>query len=123
MRKYFGNWESRECVAQDFKEGAGNQYTVPFVPAEDFPTDDEMLLAAYGYGSYDGDAFVLYQRNGKLYEVHGSHCSCYGLEDQWIPEETTWEALKMRKAEHLLSSYSHEQEARNAYNALLAAHE
>jgi hypothetical protein len=48
-----------------------------------------ILLAWYGYGDYDGSAFVLFERGGKLYEVNGGHCSCYGLEDQWDPEETS----------------------------------
>lgn len=55
-----------------------------------------ILLAWYGYGSYCGSSLVLYKKNDKLYEVNGSHCSCYGLEDQWRPEETSWAALAMR---------------------------
>jgi hypothetical protein len=53
-------------------------------------------LAWYGYGSYCGSALVIFEKAGKLYEVDGSHCSCYGLEGQWEPEETSWEALDMR---------------------------
>jgi hypothetical protein len=56
----------------------------------------EILLASYGTPSYKGYAFVLFRRDGKLYEVNGSHCSCYGLEGQWDPEETTVEALLHR---------------------------
>lgn len=56
----------------------------------------KILLATYTYADYSGSAFVLYIENGKLYEVHGSHCSCYGLEGQWDAEETTPEALKFR---------------------------
>lgn len=56
----------------------------------------EVLLAWYGDGSYCGSSFVLFRKDGKLYEVNGSHCSCYGLEGQWEPEETTVEALRMR---------------------------
>ena len=55
-----------------------------------------ILLAWYGYGNYEGDSFVLFEKDGKLYENHGAHCSCYGLEGQWEPEETTWKALAMR---------------------------
>lgn len=70
---------------------------------KDFQIDDtvlegvEILLASYGedYG-YDGAAFVLFRKGGALYEVNGSHCSCYGLEDQWKPEETTIAALRSR---------------------------
>jgi len=61
-----------------------------------FPTEEEVLFAAYGGGGYDGTAHVLFTRDGKLYEVNGSHCSCFGLEDQWTPEETTWDAIKLR---------------------------
>ena len=60
----------------------------------------QILLAAYfdPYG-YSGEAFVLYRKGGKLFEVNGSHCSCFGLEDQWGPEETSVEALRYRLAE------------------------
>lgn len=64
-----------------------------------------VLLASYTYENYSGDAFVLFERGGQLYEVNGSHCSCYGLSEQdysggtdtqWQPEETTAEALRHR---------------------------
>lgn len=65
----------------------------------DFQIDDvggDVLFAAYTYEDYSGDAFVLFSRDGKLFEVNGGHCSCYGLEGQWDPEETTKEALMKR---------------------------
>lgn len=55
-----------------------------------------IILATYTYEDYSGDAFVLFERGGKLYEVNGSHCSCYGLEGQWEPEEVTAAALLHR---------------------------
>lgn len=55
-----------------------------------------ILVAWYGYGSYCGSSFVLYEKNETLYEVNGSHCSCNGLEECWSPEETSWAALAMR---------------------------
>ena len=61
-----------------------------------FTNGAELLVAWYGQASYDGATFVLYRKDGKLYEVNGGHCSCSGLEGQWSPEETSWEALKMR---------------------------
>lgn len=57
----------------------------------------DILLASYALEDYEGSAFVLFKRAGKLFEVNGSHCSCYGLEGQWEPEETTAEALLARK--------------------------
>lgn len=56
----------------------------------------EVLLASYSYQDYSADAFVLFRKAGKLYEVNGSHCSCHGLEGQWEPEETTIAALRHR---------------------------
>lgn len=64
-----------------------------------------ILLASYTYEDYSGNAFVLFEKEGKLYEVNGCHCSCFGLEQadrggsansQWQPEETTIEELEYR---------------------------
>ena len=60
----------------------------------------KILVASYTYEDYNGSAFVLFEKSGKLFEVNGSHCSCYGLEGQWEPEETTLEALIARKPWH-----------------------
>jgi hypothetical protein len=68
----------------------------------DFEIDDaaldgvNVLLARYATGSYEGDAFVLFEKDGKLFEVNADHCSCYGLEGQLEPEETTIEYLRHR---------------------------
>ncbi|USV41034.1 hypothetical protein [Xanthomonas phage BUDD] len=57
----------------------------------------EIILAYYNYEDYSGEAFVLFRRfDGKYYEVNASHCSCYGLENQWEPEPTTLEAIVYR---------------------------
>lgn len=48
-----------------------------------------VIHADYTYEDYSGSSYVLYYKDGKYYEVHGSHCSCFGLEDQWEPEEVT----------------------------------
>lgn len=66
--------------------------------------DINVLLAIYTYEDYDGSAFVLFERNDVLYEVNGGHCSCYGLEDQWEPEETSVEALRKRMDDGNLGS-------------------
>lgn len=58
-----------------------------------------ILFASYGYANYSGNAFVLFEKEGKLFEVNGGHCSCYGLEGQFDPEETTLEALRHRLIE------------------------
>ena len=82
-KMYLENFSNLDDVLREF-----------CVPKED--NNINVLLAVYTYEDYDGSAFVLFERNGVLYEVNGSHCSCYGLEEQWAPEETSVEALRHR---------------------------
>ncbi|MGG1263765.1 hypothetical protein [Brevibacillus laterosporus] len=58
----------------------------------------EILLASYTYADYTGSAFVLFRnkKDGLYYEVNGSHCSCYGLENQWKPEKADLKELYHR---------------------------
>ena len=85
MSEYISEFHSNEDIIRE--------YAAP----EDALDGAEVLLAWYGYGFYYGSSFVLFLRDGKLYEVNGNHCSGSGLEAQWSPEETSWAALKMRK--------------------------
>jgi hypothetical protein len=98
------NWEGQTAadVFTDFDGSRWSAYREPdAMPVEEKPEfkGAEILLASYGTPSYEGYAFVLFRRDGKLYEVNGGHCSCYGLEGQWDPEETTSESLRHRIAE------------------------
>lgn len=82
--KGFSSWES---VIEEFHGTVyGNDLDKRKV-AELYPKPEIVLYAEYGGGSYDGDAVVVYFDKGKFYTVEGGHCSCYGLEDQWNPEE------------------------------------
>lgn len=114
--KYFG-FNDRLDVARQFEEGTGDRWdrNVPYVPAKTFPTERQLLIALYDGGGYDGTAFVLFKQNGKLYEVNASHCSCYGLEGQWSPDETSWEALAVRKR----MTYDEDREFTAAMKALV----
>lgn len=98
-QKYEG-FADREDVARQFDYGEGPCWDsqVPFTPKADFPKDKDIICAFYDNAGYEGSAFVLFKRGRKLFEVHGSHCSCFGLEDQWEPEETTWGALAIRQS-------------------------
>lgn len=88
-------------------------------PADTF-TDATVHLAWYGYGDYCGSSIVIFEKDGKLYEVNGSHCSCMGLEGQWQPEETSWEAIAMRK--HYGSGCEGNVEAMKRIKELVKAH-
>lgn len=86
----------------DFADGGFTEMVRQFSHSEDGPIDvqeSEILLATYIQPSYEGYAFVLFARDGKLYEVNASHCSCYGLEGKWRPEETSSVALRARMAD------------------------
>lgn len=115
--KYFGSFGGREDMASSFLNGSySKDWTVP----EDFPSEESILFASYGGACYEGDAVVLFEQDGKLFEVRGSHCSCYGLEGQWEPTETSWEELKMRPTDgryHFL--IDHDGEAVEAFRQLV----
>jgi hypothetical protein len=61
----------------------------------------EVLIAYMSEGSFGCDSsawLLLRDRNTReLFEVHGSHCSCYGFEGQFSPEITTVEYLRSDK--------------------------
>ena len=60
----------------------------------------EISIAYESVGSWgcDSSSFFLLRNKetSELFEVHGSHCSCYGFEGQFNPEYTIVEALKYR---------------------------
>jgi len=104
---YLNDWTRKEDVVRDFCNIY--QYDVDYkqkvelaILSDEFNVN--ILLASYGYENYSGDAFVLFEKDGKLYEVNAAHCSCYGLEDQWSPEETSVEALEFRLNEGTLGN-------------------
>lgn len=100
MKVYYNIFENEQDVINVFK-----------IEAKDL-VGYNILFAVYKYEDYNGDAFVLLEKDTMLYEVNGGHYSCYGLERQWIPEETTKEAIKYRlengSGYGLLSSYKKE---------------
>jgi hypothetical protein len=81
---YLGNFNNREDLMSNFEITDADLEGV------------RILFAAYENESYEGYAMVIFSKDGKLYEVNGSHCSCNGLEGQWSPEETSLDALKIR---------------------------
>lgn len=77
--------------------------------AEDFGidisllADCEIVVAYMSVGSYgcDSGAFIVFRKNGELYEVNGSHCSCHGFEskDYYGGNETQWEPERIESAD------------------------
>lgn len=79
MKVYFGTFETRKDVADQFEVKLAKDIRIKF--------------AYYDIDGYDGHAIVVFEQGGKLYMVEAWHCSCYGLEDQWSPTEETLETL------------------------------
>ena len=114
--RYFGEWNNPNDPFRDGDKGF-DALSNDFVLCQCSDVKDEhILFAAYSAENYEGHAFVVFQQDGRLYEVHAYHCSCNGLEQSWCPEETTWAELKMRK----LSDF--DEDVRAAFAALVAAH-
>lgn len=82
---YFEDFMNKEDIEEYFEIKLPKKIKILFA----YYTDDE-------YSGYEKEAFILFEENSKLYEVNGHHCSCYGLEGQWEPEETTKESLLHR---------------------------
>lgn len=107
MSQYITNFTNNASILED--------YDAP----EDALDGATVHLAWYGYGDYCGSSLVIFERNGKLYEVNGSHCSCFGLERQWKPEETSWDALS---GYDLRGAYDGSREAHESLQELVYKH-
>ncbi len=96
---FLNDWRNAdaETVLREFEASSWNNYRENSTSylLEEYG-DIDILLASYSYENYSGDAFVLFRKDNVLYEVNGSHCSCYGLENQWSPEETSIVELRHR---------------------------
>jgi hypothetical protein len=74
---FYNDFDSVEDVVSNYGKGSEVLFEATVIHAD------------YTYEDYSGSSYVLYWKDGMFYEVSGSHCSCYGLEDQWEPEATT----------------------------------
>jgi hypothetical protein len=97
MEKYFGIWDNFESMKESFErrswfDDSEKTSRYPRVDIE----DNNVLWATYTYENYSGSANVIFEKDGQLFEVYGSHCSCNGLEEQWEPGFVTWGALALR---------------------------
>jgi hypothetical protein len=108
---YFGNWAESgfSGMKEDFTPSRYDYDVGEVVRAGDEVVPDALepniIFAAYTYEDYSGSALVVFEQDGQLFEVNGSHCSCYGLSEadysggessQWKPEETTADSILMR---------------------------
>lgn len=67
--------------------------------ATTFDPEIHILVACYETENWEGSAMVIFEQEGSLFLVEGSHCSCYGLEGQWNPTEITVDYVNYRAKE------------------------
>lgn len=84
-REQFGSWAD---VQREFEMSV--------------PVPDQVIFAEYNTPAYEGYANVIYRNGDRFYWAYGSHCSCYGLEGQWDPEEYDARSMidVMRRGNH-----------------------
>ena len=89
---YLNNWKdgTAEDVFRDFDGERWGNYRndedpVPLTEKPAF-AGAEILLASYGTPSYEGYAFVLFRRDGKLWEVTARTAPATGLKASGSPK-------------------------------------
>ena len=83
---FLGNWNSSEDIFSDFG-----------IKESDLE-GGKIIFGFYNCQEYEGYASVIIQMpDDSLKLVHGSHCSCYGLEDQWDMEDISVVLLNQMK--------------------------
>ena len=97
--------EVKRHLATNYSGQSGTGYTYGEITEDDIKEATKLLstkkvLIAYEsvghYGCDSSSFFLLQDQDGKLYEIHGRHCSCYGFEGQLDLEETSLAALTLR---------------------------
>ena len=105
--------ETKEHIATEYK--SDGEYGEPSKDLLVELLKYNILIAYESVGSWGCDSsswFLLRDKKTKvLYEVHGSHCSCYGFEGQWTPEETTLEYLQSDKFDFSAGGYDSNESA------------
>ena len=85
----FTGWKN---VSDEFGAGSWGERTIRM-------DEPDHVFAVYEQGNYEGSALVLFAKDGKMFSVEGSHCSCYGLEGQWEPHSESKETILKQATE------------------------
>jgi hypothetical protein len=72
----------------------------------------QVLIAFEWDGGYEEANWFLLRKGKRLFENHASHCSCYGFEGQFEPEQTTLKYLCSDKF-HFSCGYDAVQQAQD----------
>lgn len=99
-----------EMTEFEIKQHIVSEYEYPLEQLDKY----EIVIAYESVGNWGCDSsswFLIKDKtDGELYETHGSHCSCYGFEDQFEPEHTTLEYLQSDKFSFCCGGYDDDKE-------------
>jgi hypothetical protein len=108
----------RGKTEHEIKEHLAYQYGVSWDTLDEIIVERlknlNILIAYESVGDWGCDSssyFLLKDKiSDELFEIHGSHCSCYGFEDQFDLEPMTLEAIKLRS--YLFSTGGYDTESK-----------
>lgn len=73
-----------------------------------------LVVAVMETDGYESAAFIVFEKDGQLFEVNGSHCSCFGYEGQWDPEPVDDILHILERADWALTSAYDDRRERDA---------
>jgi hypothetical protein len=59
----------------------------PYAFLKGWPTQDEVLFGEWWEESYEGAFHLIWRKNGVLYMLENSHCSCNGFYEDYGPSD------------------------------------
>lgn len=86
-----------KCTIEQVKEDIIYQYCVDKTELDKY----KILIALVNEHDYEEDSYFLLMEKstGKFYQNFASYCSCYGFENQFVPEEVELEYLLSKHAD------------------------
>lgn len=107
-----------EYSKEDIYNHLIHYYSAVFNSAKEMEDSYDILIAYESVGDYGCDSssyFLLKNKqDNQLYEIHGSHCSCNGFEDQFQPTLVTVNYLKSDKFHFHTGGYDDSGEKNNS---------
>jgi hypothetical protein len=102
-------------LATQYADEHTHEYNKPDITMLKELKQYSILIAYESVGSWGCDSASYYllrhKKTKELFEIHGSHCSCYGFEGQGKLEPTTTKYLKSDKFNFYVGGYDSDETA------------
>lgn len=101
----YSGMNSLDDIQEKLREDVASEFDID----KSILQDVEFLICYMSVGSWgcDSSSFYIGKRGNQVFEVNGSHCSCYGFEGQWDEEiiKTKEEMLSLAERWNFLGGY------------------